>query len=321
MTRKLIFVLLLLQSILHSQTDSTNKHYYLDGRLKFIATWKGKDTVQFIKYYKNGQIKDSVWLYIPKNTEIPFGTERKYYENGHLSSVTYYGNNRNNYRLLKYRNNGSLQRDFSNPGIHKVYSKSGKIKKQFDINKGDQVFVPRKNRKQRHLVNTPFYSELQYKSVILSKGSEKIKLQSNKLITLEIEGDTSALRLCNIEGFKPDSMIVSKFEYDTTSSRQSLKYDSTFTIAFKNIQTIYYSKKNTHRRYIIAQSLVIIGADLFIIPVILAPIFGAPALLIEPFYFAYYCSGIPIGLFGESLYKKMIPKKYDMKEYKIILKN
>jgi hypothetical protein len=295
------------------------KRFYRDGHLKFVATWKGKDTIQFIKYYKNGQIKDSVWLYNPKNTEIPFGTERKYYENGHLSSVTYYGNKRDTYRLLRYRNNGSLYKDLNNPGIHKIYSKRGSVKKQFDINKGDQVFVPKKNRKQRHLVNTSFYPRLQYKYAILTDGSKRIKLKSNKLITLEIEGDTSALTLCNIEGFKEDSIIVSKFEYDTTSSKQSLKYDCTFVVPFKNIQAIFYSKKNTHRRYFTAQLFVIIGVNLFIIPV-LAPIFGASALLIDPLFVAYYGSSIPICLFGNSLYKKMIPKKYDMKEYKIILK-
>ncbi len=318
---QLLFICLLVQLCCNSQTNKVLRSNYLGGNPKVIAKWMSKDTVQFLRFHRNGQIKDSLWIQKKGLKEKPFGTERRYYKNGRLKAVVHFATIPGHFTFHQYYKNGRLYKDFKNPGLFSFYSKDGALFKQFNMNKNDQVKVPRKYRKQRHLKSSGLIKDLQQSNALLSNGTQERRFKSERLITLFLKGDTNGLTLCNVEGFTKEAILLSKFDYDTTRSKHTLRYDSSFAISFSTIDSIYYSKKNTHLRYNSAKWVSGLGLELFLIPLIIAPIVGIPAVLLEPAIIAIYGPGLPVFFIGNRMYKKMVPKKYDMKTYKILLKN
>jgi antitoxin component YwqK of YwqJK toxin-antitoxin module len=48
------------------------------------------DAVEVRRYFKNGQLGDSLWIVISEKKETTIGIEKSYFENGKLSEITYF---------------------------------------------------------------------------------------------------------------------------------------------------------------------------------------------------------------------------------------
>jgi antitoxin component YwqK of YwqJK toxin-antitoxin module len=327
MTNKLILILFLLQTGYFAQSDSTGKAYYKNGNLKLLANWKGKDTVQFIKYYKNGRIKDSVWVYIPKGEEIPFGTGKKYYESGTLRSIYYFKNGLDEYVSYEYHENGLLKHFEQKPtGLTKNYNKKGEQVYEIDQHKSKQVFVPKNFRKGRHLKNLNYDTRIKTKKAWLVNGEKKHKLSTGVLVSLNLSKDTSLLSHCQIEGFSNDSIYFSRFHYNENyriTDGAILKFDSTFALGVNQLDTIYYSKHRNRKRTFGATFAYISGVALVVFPVamvVIFPIMGVTITETLAMYSIFAVPGAGLYFLGKHLFNTTVPKKYDMHKYKILVK-
>lgn len=313
-------LMVIIHQIVFSQSENfSGKRFYKNGRLKTELIEKGRDTIEYRKYYRNGQLKDSVHLSINQKKEHPFGIERTYYKNGRLSSITLYNDSNSGYKRHKYFASGELSEISSKPfGIQKSYNSKGEQIKQLDINKKDLVHIPKKYRHQKHLKIGIYSTKKISKKIYLANTNQKLILKSGVLTSMYINGTDSLLEHCNIEGVFNDSIIISKFDYDMSSSKSNLKLDSVFVLNVDAIESIYYSKKNTYKRYNTAMVCEIAGFDLIIVPILVSIVTGNVAFIADPFILSMIGTGVITYAIGRNLYKKMIPKKYSMSEWKMI---
>lgn len=310
-----------------SQTDNTvQKSHYSNGNLKSISIQHGEDTVEMRKYYRNGQLKDSLWIYISGRDEITFGTEKTYYDNGRLASVTRHGSNWNEYTQCDYYKNGRLERIVQNPaGPSKFYNKKGKQKGHHEAS------VPKQYRKHRHLLGTTYNVRITTNKATLTLGKKKKSIKAGVLVSLYMRGDTSLFNHCQVEGFSQDSIYISKFEYDPKYGQEAgkdiLKYKETLALGFNQLDSIYYSKHNNSLTSATSLATTVVGTLILIVPIITLPsmIKGNIEGDIEPKETLVFCGsyagvGAVVIYLGECISQTMVPKKYDMHNWKIAVK-
>lgn len=329
MIHRILLLLIILQNFCFAQLDTNiEKRYYSTGKLKFSIIKRGIDTVEFKRYYKNGQIEDSLWLYIQGRQETPLGVEKRYYKDGKLSSVTYYHKGDDEYTLFGYWQNGKLERFVQRPtGLTKFYNKNGEQMRQYDYHKLKDIYVSQEFRNGRHLERYGYKNRIQTKIAFLTQPENKIKINSDVLISLTCNSDTNILTHCQIEGFSKDSVYLSKFHYNENYYRGSnvdiLKYDSTFSLGFNQLNTILYAKHNNRKRSFGVITSLCLGVDLLLVSIIVAPSipFAVKASIpsLTMIYGGAFIVGVPLVYLGKYLYKSMVPKKYVIRNYKLLL--
>ncbi len=317
MTRVLI-LFLLFSCCCQAQKDSiVARTQYNGGKTKSIAVYKGIDTVLVLKYYKSGQIKDSAHVTLKDDKEFYFGIQRSYYRSGNPTSIINYKNGIDEFNSVTHFENGNLLSEIKKPGERKFYNKKGELVKQVDINHKAQVYVPKKYRHQKHLITTNFVTRIKFKKAKLQNGKVAVNLRSNALISVCI-GPDSVINHCQIEGFSTDSIYVSRFEYNSNIKKDALQYENTFAIGLGQIKTIYFSKNYTRKKYNRARAATVGGIDMIIIPIAMMPFAAASFGTLAPAFGACIIAGIPVYFWGKHLFKKMLPKKYDMNQWKIV---
>ncbi|MBA3683011.1 MAG: hypothetical protein H0W73_17875, partial [Bacteroidetes bacterium] len=299
--------------------------HFNNGSKKKILYSLGIDTMKFIKYYKNGQVRDSSFFYYAGDEEIPFKTSKSYYENGTPENITHYGINRYEFTSVSYWPDGSISEQQISPGVKKRYNKKGELIHQMNLNHGEHIYVPREYRQEKHLLKGSYTSRINFKNAELISQKKQVNLKHGGLISIALTTDTNILHLCKIEGFSSDSIYLSKFTYnhlyDGTEKHLILNYDSTFALNNKQLKTIYYSKYGTGKRNIVATTTYIFGVEFIIISFITTAVAVREPSLGLPILAGTLASGIALIKYAKHQYKTMIPKKYDLLEWKIQVKN
>ncbi|MDP3558295.1 MAG: hypothetical protein Q8T03_13055 [Bacteroidota bacterium] len=328
MAGKLLFILLFVGNFIYSQKDSVlEKKTYKNGNLKEIVFYRGTDTIELRKYYKTGQLGDSVWLAIDGKNETAFGIEKSYFENGKPSSITYHGKERDEYITDSYRENGMLYSHIVKPtGVSKYYNSKGEVIKQFDENKFDaDVYVRKKYKKQRHLKETNYATRIKSKEAYLTDDKNKVKIKSGVLISLVLNSDTTVLNHCQVEGFSNDSIYLSKFDYNLLYDRSTnfdiLKYDSTFALSLSKVKTIIYSKHYNKKRSFGALAASITGTELKVFPLLFGILLYKDFVKLSPYYGGSIAAGFLLSYYSKYLYKSMVPKTYDMNKWQLKVKS
>lgn len=298
---------------LFSQKDSIiYAKYYSNGKVKKILYSYGHDTTEFIKYYKNGQIKDSSWSYIKDNTELPLGISKSYYEDGSLSNMTRYGSNVFEYTSISYWHDGNVSEYEVSPGLRRYYNKIGEIPKQLDLNKNKFIYIPKKYKASRR------------KEIVLSNQKKQITINNNTLISIVLSND-STVTLCRLNDLIADSIYLSKFSYNhsyrNNKEQAILNYDSSFVLSKNQLKTIYYSKHFNSKRNRGALTAQIIGVKLLIGSAITIAVAVREPSLGLPIFGCTLAGGFGLMQYSKYLYKTMVPKKYDLKEWQMKLKD
>lgn len=329
MINKLTIILLLLSSFIFGQKKDSiiEAKYYKSGKPKLIAYHRGVDTFEVRRYFKNGQLGDSLWLVLSEKKEITIGIEKSYFENGKLSEITYHGKQEDHYVTNSYRKKGTIYSHIVKPtGVSKYYNSKGEVIKQFDENKfEDDVYIGKKYRKQKHLKNTNYTTRITSKAALLSDEKTEIKINSGALISIVLKADTNVLNHCRLEGFSKDSVYFSKFEYNSLYDRSTdfeiLKYDSTFALSIDQLKTVIYSKHYNKRRVIGAQSAFVVGTALKVFPVLFGILLYKEIAVLAPYYGGSIVAGFILTYYSKFLYRSMVPKTYDMEKWKIKVKS
>lgn len=301
--------------------------YYKNGKPKLITYNRGVDTFEIRKYFKNGQLGDSIWICISGRNETSFGTEKSYFEDGKLSSVTYHGKEKDEYVTDTYRENGILYSHIVKPtGVSKYYNSKGEVIKQFDENKFDKdVYVSKKYRHQKHLKETSYITRITSKEAYLTEQTNKVGIKSGVLISLTLKSDTTILNHCQVEGFSSDSIYISKFEYNLLYDRVTdfnvLKYEKTFALGFDQLKTIIYSKHYNRKRSFGAQCALVVGTELEVFPILFGILLYKDLVALSPYYGGSIVAGVFLTYYSKYLYRSMIPKTYDMAKWKIKVKS
>ncbi|MEI8137707.1 MAG: hypothetical protein WCH21_10320 [Bacteroidota bacterium] len=320
----LLFTLLVLANFFYGQKDSViEKKLYKNGKIKLVTYSRGTDTFEIRKYFKNGQIGDSIWLFTDGKNETAIGIEKSYFENGKLSSITFHGKDKEEYVTDTYREDGMLYSHVVKPtGVNYFYNKKGEVIKQFDENKfDDEVYVRKKYKHHKHLKGTSFASRIKYQSATLVDDKNKMQIKSGVLISLVLKTDTNVISHCQIEGYSSDSIYISKFDYNNLYDRvtdfEILKFERTYAIGINQLKTIIYSKHYNKRRSFRARTASIVGAELKIFPVLFGILLYKDLNVLAPYYAGTVAAGFIISYYSKVFYKSMIPKKYDMKKWKL----
>lgn len=320
----LIITLLILTHFFYGQKDSiVEKKMYKNGKVKLVTYSRGVDTFEIRKYFKNGQLEDSVWLYLDGKSETAFGIEKSFFENGKPASITRHGKEKDEFITDTYRENSMLFSHVVKPtGVSKYYNSKGIVVKQFDENKFDKdVYVSKKYKKLRHLKNTNYITRINSKEAYITNDKEKVLLKSGSLFALILNSDTTMIDHCHIEGFSADSIYISTFEYnplyDKVNDYDILKYKNTFGIAFTQLKTIIYSKHYNGKRSFGALFASIAGTELEIFPVLFGILLYKDFVALSPYYGGSIVAGVLLTQYSKFLYKSMIPKKYDMENWKL----
>lgn len=296
-----------------SQKDSIVyiKHFS-NGKTKKVLYAHGPDTTEFIKYYKNGQIKDSSWFYLKDNQEIPFGVSKSYYLDGRLSNITHYGSDKFEYTSISYWHDGNVSEHEVSPGVRRYYNKIGEIPKQLDLNKNKFIYIPKKHKVRPS------------EKILLTYQKKQIIIKNNALISIVLSND-STITLCKIVDLKGDSTYLSKFSYNYSYKKNKeqtiLNYDSAFVLSNKQLKTIYYSKHYNSKRYRGANAAQIVGVELMVVSLITIAVAVREPSLGLPVFGGTLVGGFALTQYSKYLYKTMVPKKYDLKEWEIKLKN
>ncbi len=298
---------------LFCQKDSIiYSRHYKNGKVKKILYWHGSDTSEFIKYYKNGQIKDSSWFYTNGNNELPFGTSKSYYSDGRLSNITRYSSDPSIYTSISYWHDGNVSEYEVSPGHKRYYNKIGEIPKQLDLNKNKFIYIPKKYKTRRS------------NKIFLTQQKKKITIKNNSLISIVLSNDSN-LTLCRIDQLSSDSVYFSKFSYNskyrTTKQETILNYDSSFVLCTKQLKTINYSKHFNSKRNRAATAAQVIGVELLVVSLITTAVAVREPSLGLPILGSTLVSGFGLTTLSKYLYKSMVPKKYDLNEWQIKLKD
>ncbi len=325
---KLLFCFVLVQYLCAAQVNyAIEKKSYRNGKPKYRLERKGRDTVEFKSYYKSGQLKDSVWLYLPAGREIPLGTGKTYYENGSIQTITRYKDGNYEYTTWEYGRNGKLKRFEERPtGLTKLYDEDGQQVGQMDYHKQNDVYVSKEYRKGKHIERLGYSYRIFTKKATLKSATEEVEFSAGILISLRRTTDTVALSHCLVEGFSKDSIFISKFHYNEDYGKGSgppiLKYDSTFALGFDQLDTLYYGKHKSRRRSLSAMTSIIVGLELVTLPIIpfaVLPLIGANVVAVIAMYGGFATIGVPLYYYGKYLLKATIQRKYDMKNWSILV--
>lgn len=302
--------------------------HYSNGNLKLHIRKQGFDTVEYKLYHANGILKDSVWLTFQNGRERPLGTERIYYKNGHLKKVLRYGSSQREFDLAGYYKNGGLKIRVNRPtGLTQLYSKSGTQLREQDYHKKADVYVPKRYRKGRHFKTTALAKRATAKTALLCGNNRTNKLAAGKRMRLRLKNDTLLLRHCLIEGFSKDTVYLTKLNYNpafkTKIKEPVFIHDSTFALAFSDIDTLFYSRHATRARNNGALSARLGGLELILIPPLEFLFFsligdvdwGTTAAVTA----GSAAIGIPLYYLGRHLHKTAVPKPYDMKSWKVVV--
>ncbi|MBX3165536.1 MAG: hypothetical protein KF900_13755 [Bacteroidetes bacterium] len=310
-----------------SQTENTTqKTFYRNNQLKSIGILHGRDTVEIRKYYRNGQLEDSLWLYFSESREeIVFGTEKSFYKSGQLESVIHHGRTANEYTQYEYYKNGKLARTAQSPlGPAKSYNKKGKQIKHYE------AFTPKQYKSGQHLLGTSFNTRITSNKAVLTNGRKTKTIKSGARISMYVKGDNKQIDFCKVEGFSKDSLYISKFEYDAIHGREKgsyMRYTNTIALGINQLDSIYYSKHNTRRRNITSAVLGLAGGTVFLVSAIYLPtaIKGVydgdiETKQVASFYAVATAIGAPLLISGNLINRTMIPKTYNMRHWTIIVK-
>jgi hypothetical protein len=308
------------------------KEYYKSGDLHQSYTRRGVDTFEYRNFYKNGRARDSVWIYVPDKNEIALGTSKHFHKNGQVASIVQYGNNvgvkrsLHEYRFSSYRKNGKLKNSGQYPrGVRKYYDLKGRQRRQHDYNNKNEIYVHRKYRNGKLIENTAYAARIKAKEAFLVNNGKKKKIKAGALISIQLNSDTSILEHCLVEGFSKDSVWFSKLEYDTSyrvTNKNILEYDSSFAVGHNQLASIFYSKHYNRRRGFTAVQVSTLAFDLVLIPLFITPLWirdGSDLSSVGATYGIMAAVAVPTFLLGRHLFKTMIPKRYDMHAWKIVL--
>lgn len=298
----------------------------------------GNDTIEVIRYHKNGRVKDSVWKTVevlvgkpdridPKhpgdsivmNIETPFGIGKSYYKKGKLKSITYYGTNSNATTTYEYRKNGRLQSYKETPyGIKKTYNRKGNQIREADYNKNKLVRIPELCKNQMHLAATRYNTGFKKSDLILSNGTKNLKIVSGAMIQIRLQNDTNVYRHYVYEGKANDSLIFSVYDYNLSETSDQLKLNRVCALSTKQIESILYSGKNNRAKYNWGSFMEVAGFSMTFLPLVGGTVFFGTAFVLSPAVLATIVAGIPVYICSKPVYKKTVPKTYKTSEWKII---
>lgn len=330
------FFLLLLTN-LEMAGQQTEIIRYNNGKIQTQITHHGADTIEQIRYYKNNRCKDSVWKTIeilvgkretidPKypgdsiimKVETPFGIEKKFYKNGKIKNSVYHGKNNEVTKKYIFRKKGSVSVYQEIPfGLKKIYNKKGKQIRQSDFNKNKYAKLPRFNRHHGHLAQGKFAGKVQNNKLVLMKDKKTLRISPSAFFSIQLSGDSVPMRHIVYEGKSEGKLLFSTYSYDLSASKNKLKYDSTFTISDSQLQTIFYACHNPRNKHFIASFMERAGFSMMLVPAIGVPLIAGAYYLIHPVTIGTIVAGIPVFIIGRQLYKKTVPKKYSLSEWKI----
>lgn len=322
-----------LSMLFHYDTDISQTilyreklEYYRGGQLKLHIVKRGIDTIEYKSYHYNGVLKDSAWLCFPGGRELPIGTTRSYYKNGQLSEVVRHGSTRQEYDLIRYYKNGNPERIAHHPtGLTQFYARNGIQVREYDIHKEKDVYVPHQYRKRKYFSSTAFANKGIVRKALLCNNKKTKKLIARTWLALRLKKDTILLRHCLIEGFSRDSIYLSKLNYNpkfkTKNGGLIMILDSTFALAYNDIETLFYSRHMNKSRNFGAFITELVGLEVIIVPPIESLIFAASGNLewsaVPIIIGSAAAIGVPMIYLGKYLFRTAVPRKYDLKNWKI----
>lgn len=316
--RTLLLFFLTLPIYCFGQTSGDIVEHYRNGNIRFKSTKIDDSTMVYVEYYRNGTRKDSVAL---KN-ETPFGKRTMRYKNGNERYVITYQNGPGENTFIRYRRNGSLKStggmlDSKAFGPHYQYNRKGVAVRYQDMNKGKNVSVPSQYRDHEHLAGKNILKRFSLPKASLDNNSRSVIVKSGALISVRLKNQGDVIHHLQVEGFKPDSILVSKFRYDFSRSSNTLAFDSNLILGANEIDAIYFGRNNSNTAEIVALAVTTVGFILIFEPILVVPIFQGIEALGEPVALAMMGSGIPMMLWGRHLYKKIPPREYKLSEWKV----
>lgn len=322
--KRIFFPLFFIVSIIgYSQKQKITKH--------------GSDTIEVISYHKNGKVQDSVWKTIeilvgkrdnidPKhpgdsivmNVETPFGTEKKYYKSGKIKSITYYGTHGAAHKTYQYRKKGSLAVYKETPyGLKKLYNKKGKQIRESDFNKNKIVRLSNSNKKHYHIKNSKYVNIPLEKNISFTNNTKILNIKSGAMFSVLFKNDTIPLRHCVLEGKSKDSLLLTKYSYDRSITKNKLKLDSTFLVSVNEIDCIYFATNRIKRTHFLGSFMQTAGFNMTFLPVIVVPLFAGIGNLSNPIVLGSVIAGVPVYICSKFVFKKTVPKKFKMSDWKI----
>lgn len=322
---------LLAASFCFSQSPKDSLVLYHNGKTASRFQFRTGDTILQLGYFKNGRLKDSVWLHLEvmigyRNSSdsivvrnyTPFGTEKKFYKNGALSAMILHSSDSLPTSSYSFRKNGGCSAYREAPyGLDIHYTKKGKAAKYADFNKKGYVSVPKEFRQSDHLKGSGWDVRIKTKETVLVSGERSLKLKAGAMMSVRLNNDTTVRRHCLIEGFSGDSICISFFGYDLSASKDRLKHLGTGMIAMNELQSIFYSRKDPRAAYRAASIVEFIGFDMVLVPLAVVPIFAGGVYLANPFVLSTMVAGIPVFIWSKSLFRKLSPREYKLSEWKL----
>jgi hypothetical protein len=319
--RTILLLAILLPVIVSAQTATDVVEHYRNGNVRFKSHSINDSTLVYVEYFRNGNTKDSVML----KKELPFGTRAMYYKNGEERYVITYQNGPGENTFKRSRRNRSLKStggnlDFKSFGPHYQYNRKGIAIRYQDMNKGNSVKVPAQYRDHQHLAGKSVGKRFIATKASLTNASKSTTIKSGAIISLQLKGETNITHHYQVEGFSKDSLLVSKFRYDLSRSRNTLAFDSNDILGFNEIEAIYFGRNKNNTAEVVALAVTTVGFILFFEPILIVPIFQGFGALAEPAALAMMGSGIPIMFWGRHLYKQIVPREHKLSEWKINVK-
>jgi hypothetical protein len=312
-----LFALVLPLSSL-AQTSTDVIEYYRNGKIRFRSHKVDDSTLVYIEYFRNGNIKDSVML---KN-ELPTGTRVMSYKNGRERYVITYKSEPGENTFKRFRRNGSLKATGGNLesqsfGPHYQYNRKGIAIRYQDMNKGKNVKIPAQYQGGQHLSGKNAEKRFPATKASLKKNSKSVTVKSGAIISLRLKGDPAVIHHYQVEGFSKDSVLVSRFRYDVSRSRNTLAFDSNQIFGFNQIDAVYFGRNKSNAAEVIALAATTVGFILFFEPILVIPIFQGAEALTEPVALTMIAAGIPVMFWGKHLYKKIVPREHKLSEWLI----
>lgn len=318
--RLLFLFAVILPFSIFAQTGDVIEHYG-NGNIRFRSHKVNDSTMVYVEYFRNGNTKDSVML---KN-ELPFGTRTLSHKNGRDRYVIIYKSSPGENTFKRFRRDGSLKATGGNLdselfGPQYKYNRKGVAVSYQDMNKGKSIKVPEQYRKGQHLTGKSVANRFRSPNASLKGNSKSVTIKSGAMISMRLKGDTEVVHHYQIEGFSKDSLLLSKFRYDISRSRNTLAFESNKIIAFDQIDAIYFGRNNSHAAEVVALAVTTAGFILLFEPILIVPIFQGIEALAEPVALGMMASGIPVIFFGKHLNKKIVPREYQLSQWQIEVK-
>lgn len=304
--------------------------FYGNGQLKKIVLVHRDDTFAYRSYYRNGQLKDSLFMRIVSGNETPVILHKSYHKNGRVAQLIKYGRGEDEQTVSEYRSNGQIRFFEQRPtGVTRYYNRQGKVVREFDRHNSSYVRVPARYYSGQHLEKSGFAKRIKTKKATLAHMRQEKKIRAGMLIAIKTGSDSSLTRHCLIEGFSPDTIYLSRFAYSKTYDRiydfDILEYKNTIAVPIAQIRTLYCAQNGSAGRRRLAKVCFGLGFSLMALPMVFLP--GTVKALNEN-TLDYTSTAIGYGttisaagallLLSRKFYKDGVQKKYNLENWQLI---